>query len=90
MKQLGKLRVTYQMMPQLMNLGEGKLVDVIVDRHRQVVSFVFEGTDSEKDYPIQTFSVGEGQDIPSFSLSIEQLIDNMKEKIKSWEENQDA
>jgi predicted enzyme involved in methoxymalonyl-ACP biosynthesis len=86
-KYMGRMSVTYEMMTLLLNLSpELRFVNVHTEPYREVVSFIFE---SDQTFEFKgrgaTFAVTEGQEIPCFDVSGEEIIEAMREKVRQYD-----
>jgi hypothetical protein len=88
-KYLGQMKVSYEMIPSLLNLDRRlHFVDTYTDPARQIVGFIFESEEEVSSGSSgRTFEVGEAQEIPCFVPTNDELIDVMREVVRRYDEN---
>jgi hypothetical protein len=90
-KHMCRMQVTYEMIPQLLNIpnaDELRFIDMYVDPARQIVGFIFEGDGLASNRGLRLFEVGEGQEIPNQILTEESIIEVMRRKVLDWDISQ--
>ena len=79
--------ITYEMLQSLIGLSENIRIDTVVnDQSRNIVNFYI-SSNEEHTNPI-LYDHGEGQTMIQTTMEIETAIENMRERVRLWDEQQ--
>lgn len=83
----GNYRITYEMLRSLIGLPENIRIDTVVnDQSRNIVDFYI--SSNEEHTNPRLYDHGEGQTMVQTTLEIETAIENMRERVRLWDEQQ--
>jgi hypothetical protein len=90
-RRYAQVRFSYEMLHSLLGLDEDVHIDFIRSEDARHVLSVHVSSDLDVlPTQIRTFDRGEGQEVIQHSMTIEEMVENMRRRIQAWDEQQAA